>query len=208
MNVLVLSPHTDDAELGTGATIARLSRDKNVDLIRWLVFSAAEESNDGYDLRKEFNASIGELKEGATVKIEPECLSYTVRRFGERRQSVLDDIIRSVKETDADLIIGPSPHDCHQDHQVIASEMLRAGKARCSVICYELPRNHVAFDAQLFSPVTLEQAHVKEAMLSCYRSQIKKSYFNTAAVVGQLSMRGAQIDEAYAEAFEVLRWRL
>ena len=40
--ILILSPHTDDAELGAGGTILQLiNQGCN---IRWIVFSTAEES--------------------------------------------------------------------------------------------------------------------------------------------------------------------
>ena len=42
MSILVLSPHTDDAELGCGATISRLVREGNK--VRVAVFSMCKES--------------------------------------------------------------------------------------------------------------------------------------------------------------------
>jgi len=54
--VLVLSPHTDDAELGAGGTIIKFMAEKKE--ILWVVFSTAEESlpkeMDKDTLEKEF----------------------------------------------------------------------------------------------------------------------------------------------------------
>lgn len=42
MNILILSPHTDDAELGCGGSIIKFIEEGHN--IYWVVFSTAEES--------------------------------------------------------------------------------------------------------------------------------------------------------------------
>ena len=86
--ILVLSPHTDDAELGAGGTIIKLLQ--NGWDIRWIIFSSAEESvPDGFDkdsLKNEFHSVASELN------IKPNQFvihNFKVRYLHEKRQEVL-----------------------------------------------------------------------------------------------------------------------
>jgi hypothetical protein len=106
------------------------------------------------------------------------------------------------------MVIGPSLNDFHQDHQVVANEMIRAFKTTASIICYELPWNHVTFNTQLF--MALQKKHIlkKCSMLEKYKSQVAKErlYFSKEFIHGLANTRGVQCDSKYAEAFEVIRW--
>ena len=143
-NILILSPHTDDAEIGCGGTIGKLARQgKN---ILWLAFSTAEESLPDElpkdTLKKEFisvTEHLGLSSENYQV------LDFKVRKLSEKRQEVLERLIGIRKQFKPDLVIGPSLNDFHQDHSVVANEMIRAFKTSCSSICYELPWNHIQF---------------------------------------------------------------
>jgi LmbE family N-acetylglucosaminyl deacetylase len=169
-NVLILSPHTDDGELGAGGLIARLSEEgKN---LMWVVFSTCEDSVPEHlpsdVLRKEFIdvCQLLGLKED-----KYRIFDYRVRYLHEKRQEILEHLVKLRKEFRPDVVIGPSLHDVHQDHEVIANEMVRAFKGSATVLHYELPWNHVRFDAQLF--VKLEPKHIDKKMelLKCYQSQ-------------------------------------
>jgi hypothetical protein len=107
-----------------------------------------------------------------------------------------------------DLVIGPSLHDFHQDHSIVANEMVRAFKTTASIICYELPWNHINFDTQFFSKLELHHINKKIEVLKSYRSQCakKRHYFSDEFIKGLAATRGAQIETEYAEAFEVIRW--
>jgi LmbE family N-acetylglucosaminyl deacetylase len=206
---LILSPHTDDAELGCGGSIVKLI-EKDHD-ISWAVFSTAEESlpaNLPSDiLKKEFLDVIKSLD----LKDENyRIFNFKVRSLHEHRQEILEELINMRKELGPDVIVGPSMNDFHQDHQVIAHEMIRAFKTTASIICYELPWNHVTFDTQLF--IKLEKEHIKRKfeMLKKYNSQLQlgKSYFSEEFIYGLAKIRGNQCTSDYAEAFEVVRWIL
>jgi len=148
-NVLILSPHTDDAELGAGGTIIKLLENGNN--IRWIVFSSAEESvPDGFDndsLKKEFQMVTEELKLSAD---QFEIHNFKVRYLHEQRQEVLQLLYDERKRYKPDLVIGPSQNDVHQDHQVVSNEMIRAFKNTTSILAYELPWNHFNFNSQYF----------------------------------------------------------
>jgi len=209
MKILFLSPHTDDVELGAGGTLV-----KSLELgheILWVVFSTAEDSlpdNMPKDaLKKEFLKVISDL---GLKEEDYQIMNFRVRRLHEYRQEILEELVKIRKDFGPELVIGPSLNDYHQDHQVVAWEMTRAFKNTSSIIAYELPWNHVAFNTQMF--VKLEEKHIKKKveLLKNYRSQqiLNRPYFSEDFIFGWARMRGVQVRAEFAEAFEVIRWIL
>jgi len=205
--VLVLAPHTDDAELGCGGTMVRLLK-AGAELFS-VAFSSCEESlppgADSNQLRDEFMAamkSLGVPQGNSTV------FGYPVRRLNDYRQEVLDEIVRLRREINPAVIFLPAGGDLHQDHRVLFEEGVRAFKEK-TLWGYELPWNHITFSAQAF--VTLERCDIeaKWNALKAYQSQIElgRSYFSWEFVEALARVRGVQVKAPYAEAFEVLRVR-
>jgi LmbE family N-acetylglucosaminyl deacetylase len=207
VRILILSPHTDDAELGAGGALFKFLG--NGDELSWIVFSVAEESLPSSlpkdTLKKEFLdvvSSIGLRKDMYKT------FDYRVRYLHRHRQKILEEMVRTNKDFSPELVIGPSLNDHHQDHQIVAGEMIRAFKKSSSIISYELPWNHIEFNTQLF--VRLERTHIerKFQLLQKYHSQtmLQKPYFEKEFIFGWAKMRGVQIGSDFAEAFEVARW--
>jgi N-acetylglucosamine malate deacetylase 1 len=209
MKFLVLSPHTDDAELGCGGTIARFIEEGNE--ILWVVFSTAEDSlpkdmpND--TLKKEFLDVIRDL---GLSKNNYKLCNFKVRHLKEHRQDVLDTLVKIRRDFEPNIVIMPSLNDYHQDHQVIARETVRAFKKDASIIGYELPWNHVTFDTNMF--IILDKRHIqrKYKIIKHYKSQIflNRNYFSKEYIYGLARVRGVQCNATYAEAFEVIRYIL
>ncbi len=205
--VLILSPHTDDAELGAGGTIHKYLKQGRE--IFWIVFSTAEESlpmNMPKDtLEKEF---ISVTKKLNLKKNQFQINKFHVRKLHENRQEILELLVKIRNEFKPDLVIGPSLNDFHQDHIVVATEMVRAFKSSASIISYELPWNNVVFHTQYFEKLTKEQIESKIEMLDCYQSQVLKNrnYFNKEFIFGLAKTRAVQVNADYAESFEVIRW--
>jgi N-acetylglucosamine malate deacetylase 1 len=209
MRTLFISPHTDDVELGAGGTLTKLMEEGNE--VQWVVFSTAEgslpEDAPRDTLRNEFldvARSIG-LKE-KNLKI----FDFQVRYLSQHRQEILEEMVNMRKDYSPDLIIGPSLNDNHQDHEVVAKETLRAFKDNASIICYELPWNHIQFDTQMFVKIGWGHLNKKIQLLKKYASQIDlgRPYFSEEYIRGWARMRGVQVKAEYAEAFEVVRWIL
>ena len=101
-----------------------------------------------------------------------------------------------------------SLNDFHQDHIVVATEMVRAFKSHASILSYELPWNNVTFNTQYFEKLTKDQIESKQKILECYYSQVIKNrnYFNRDFIFGLAKTRAIQINADYAESFEVIRW--
>lgn len=206
--VLVLSPHTDDGELGAGGTVARWLDEGSA--VHTATFSSAEASlppgSPRDTLAEENRAALDTL--GVPVE-NRRSFDYPVREFGSHRQAVLDDLVRLSREVEPDVVLVPAGADLHQDHAVVHREALRAFK-HVTVMGYEMPWNTIAFACQGF--VVLERAHVdrKWAALSRYRSQIElgRPYFRADFVESLARVRGVQMRAEFAEAFEMVRVRL
>ena len=208
-NILILSPHTDDAELGCGGTISKFQREGRN--ILWLAFSTASESLPPHlapdTLKTEFTNVAKHL---GLNENQFRTYDYKVRKLNESRQAILEEMVKVRKEFQPDLVIGPSLNDYHQDHQVISNEMIRAFKTTASIICYELPWNHIEFKTQFFVELNEQDLSMKNEMLRFYESQVvvNRHYFTEDFVKGIACTRGTQINKKYAEAFEVIRWRI
>ena len=203
--IFILAPHTDDAELGCGGSIARWL-EEGLDVFI-AAFSTAEESLPpeipSDTLEVEFKNAMNELgipDENCTI------FNYPVRRLSYYRQEVLEELVSLRKRIQPGLVIIPSMNDLHQDHQVVHMEGLRAFKD-ITIMAYELPWNHIHFSAQGF--VVLEKRHLEAKWLSLqsYKSQLSlsRTYFTYEFLEGLARLRGVQVKVAYAEAFEVMR---
>jgi LmbE family N-acetylglucosaminyl deacetylase len=205
MRVLVLSPHTDDGELGAGGTIAKfLDEGKDV---YYVAFSSCERSiPNGMPkdtLRKECMEStkILGIKNGNVT-----ILDYQVRTFPEHRQEILEKLIQLREAIKPDLILVPSSHDVHQDHEVIYLESLRAFKKEASIWGYEHPWNNMGFSTDILVVLGRQHLEKKLSALKRYKSQTRKSYMDKKNILALTCSRGSQIDKAYAETFELIRF--
>lgn len=193
-NVLLLSPHTDDIELGCGGTVSKLLENKCV--IHWVVFTRprTEVVNEFLEVTKMLGMNTYEI------------LEFKIRDLQIHRQEILDKLISIKNVFNPELVICPSINDFHQDHQVIASETIRAFKTSSSIISYELPWNYITFNTQLFCKLRKYHVDQKWEFLRHYKTQMEKRYFDKEAIYGLARIRGVQCDSDYAEAFEVIRW--
>jgi len=203
--ILALGPHTDDIELGAGATLSRMI-ESNSD-VNVAVFSTAKESLEpGSDpdlLKKECDIAmrrLGVQSENITI------FEFPVRKLKESRQEVLEILVNLRNQIIPDCVLVPSTTDLHQDHQVLSEEGLRAFKFT-TMLGYELPWNHIDFSAQAFIKLDKRDIENKIDVLSCYKSQIAKNkkYFNPDFISSLATVRGVQINTDFAESFEVLR---
>ncbi len=203
-NILILAPHTDDGELGCGASISKYVEEGNN--VYYAAFSTAKESlpegTADNQLEKEVREATKRLEIPADNLI---IYGFTVRKLNYSRQEVLEELVKLKREIVPDLVFMPSLNDLHQDHYTIAMEGLRAFK-QTSILAYELPWNNISFNTQAF--IRLDKHHVEKKVyaLDAYNSQKKRSYLNSEFIYSLAKTRGVQINAEYAEAFEVIRW--
>ena len=200
---LILAPHCDDGELGLGGTISKLVRG-NVD-VAYAAFSLAEKSiPKGLPLdttRKEVYKATNSLG------IPPKnviLFDFEVRLFSDSRQKILDSMIELQKKLNPKVVFIPSVSDKHQDHQVIATEAIRAFK-NADIFSYDLPWNSQKFNPNLFISISKIDLERKKKSISCYASQKNKDYMNDEFVESLAIVRGVQSNYRYAEAFEIVK---
>lgn len=206
--LLVVAPHTDDAELGCGGLIAR-SIEEGVS-VYVAAFSTADDSLPhgcpNGTLKLEFLESMRKL---GVPQDHAFVFGHPVRKLSYHRQEVLEALVELKRNIDPEMVLIPSGSDLHQDHQVLHAEGLRAFKDR-TLWGYELPWNHITFSAQAF--VVLNERHVeaKWQALTCYESQIsmKRQYFTPEFIYSLARIRGVQVHTEFAEAYEVMRVKL
>jgi LmbE family N-acetylglucosaminyl deacetylase len=200
-NFLVLSAHTDDMELGAGATVRYLIESGSE--ATSVVFSDCKKSVDKSKypedvLRKECSAAASHL--GIS---DLRILDFPVRELPRLRQEVLETIYKLRKETHFDLVLTAWTGDMHQDHRTVAEETLRAFMRQdTTILAYPIPGNCPNFTPQVYVPVDEVNLEKKIEMLQSYQSQVvKRSYFDKEGIKGWMSYYGIHIGVGYAEAF-------
>lgn len=202
--VLVLGPHTDDGEFGCGGTMARLVSE-GVE-VHYAMFSLCEASvPEGYPddvLRTEA------LEASDRLGISGDRLTFfdfPVRRFPAHRQEILEAMVEMRETLDPDLVLVPSRHDTHQDHEAISREAWRAFKYT-RLLGYEVPWNAREFDGNFFVSLTEDQVDQKIHALGAYESQEFRHYADEEFIRSLARVRGAQMKGSFAEVFETFRW--
>lgn len=201
--ILILSPHTDDGELGCGGSIAKYcSAGKEV---FYAAFSDCKKSlRDGLPtdtLRNECKKATALLGINESNVL---FFNYDVRAFPAHRQELLEEMVNLNKMIKPDLVFIPASTDTHQDHGVIYAESLRAFK-NCSLLGYELPWNNSTFYSNCFIHLTDQDVETKIRSLSAYASQMHRNYFKEDFILSLARVRGVQANTKLAEAFEVCR---
>lgn len=199
MRILALSPHTDDAELCAGASIAR-----------WL--------DEGHHVYV-YAFSIGDLVKGASFaefarSMEMLCVAkydldnFPAHYFQRQRQKVLETMLGIRDTWKPDLVLCPAMWDCHQDHQVVCNEAVRVFKRHCSIYGYDAVQNEV-YGSNLNVFVDVNETHlaIKLAAVYEYRSQITRATSKPEFIMALARVRGVQAGVEYAEAFQLIRGR-
>lgn len=206
--VLALGAHTDDIELGCGGFLSRLrSRGTEVHVV---AFSRAEASlppdMPPDTLERECRSAF------QTLGISDQSVAvhrYPVRRLGEHRQDILEQLVSLKRDIRPDLVLTMNSQDTHQDHQVIHAETVRAFR-NTTVLGYESPWNQHVSHADLFVELSPDDLDRKILMLGEYRSQqlLGRAYMSPEYIRSAAVFRGMQGGMKYAELFEVntMKW--
>ena len=198
-NIIVLAPHTDDGELGCGASIAKyIAEGKQVTYIAFSTCSQALPVNLPPDtLETECTAATNALGISKLILFD-----FEVRKLLFHRQEILEELIKLNQQYEPQTVFLPAQNDVHQDHQVIFAEGLRAFK-NCNLLGYELPWNNFRFSPAYFEKIEEVHLHNKQQALHQYKSQSHKKYMSDDFTRSLAVVRGIQANTALAEAFEI-----
>ncbi len=188
MTALFLGAHTDDVELGCGGTFQKYEK------AIYVAFSSCG----NFDLVQECKRSTFILNASETLIFD-----FKVRNFDKQRQAILDRMIQ-LRDTFKPDVVFTHMRDCHQDHQVIHDESIRAFK-HCNLYAYELPWNNMESAINAFQEISGEELKKKVQALSRYTSQAQRPYMNANFITSLATVRGVQCGGEYAEGFQTIR---
>ncbi|HWA07066.1 MAG TPA: PIG-L deacetylase family protein [Ignavibacteria bacterium] len=204
-NVVVFGAHPDDFEVGCSGTIL-----KYLDTINLRIYVMSDRYEDG-KLRnlKEKDKSFKIL---GLDKIPCTVYDIPTRIFHDYRSKIRNILYDIATKTDVDVVFTPPIHDIHQDHIVLADEVIRLFREK-SIFGYEVIRSGYDFMPNMHVKLPVELVNLKIKASQSYKSQWSTTksggyYFSREVMKGLMRARGAQFGVEYAEAFEVYHLKL
>lgn len=198
MNVVVFSPHPDDAEVLMGGTIAKYTQKGHNVLIVVVTVPNQKEK------RIEESEKAAKIL-GANILILD--LNPYKLTFDRRLVEVFDGVI---KDFPPDIIYTSWIHDSHQDHVNVSQATIAAArKNSCSLYMYEqaLPSGLTpyGFRPQVFVDIS-DTIELKKESVLAHQSQVQNfSEQWIQGIIARATFMGFQINVNYAEAFEVVK---
>jgi LmbE family N-acetylglucosaminyl deacetylase len=198
LTVLCLGAHSDDIEIGCGATILQLGRRSAKPKFCWVVFSAtgprkieAQMAAQRFMEGCESDVILKEFRDGY--------LPYD----GTKVKDFFEELKTLVKP---DVIFTHWHGDAHQDHRQV-SELTWNTFRNHLILEYEIPK----FDGDLGRPntfVALEEWAFREKvdnLSTIFASQKSKPWFHSETFLGLMRLRGMESNSpsGYAEAFYI-----
>ena len=185
-----------------GGTISRMKREGSS--IYVAAFSACQQSNEGFNLKKEFYAAMKQL---GLDKTECGILEFPVRNFPAYRQHILDNIITFKERMSPSVVFVPCTQDNHQDHQVVSNEAIRAFKNNSTLYGFVHHRNCLSVPQDHYVRLDTEDVDKKLAAIDCYESQkqLRNTYLTDGAIESIMKTNGLACGADYAEVFQVIR---
>jgi LmbE family N-acetylglucosaminyl deacetylase len=197
LKILCLGAHSDDIEIGCGATLLTLAAREPRPEFRWVVWSAAGERE-------------REAKRGARRFLGSDALkSVRVHAF---RDGYFPAQFAEIKvafeslahEFQPDVVFTHSRDDRHQDHRVVSDLTWNTFRNQL-ILEYEIPKwDGDLGRPNLYAPVTKAIARRKaSALMSVFGTQRTKDWFSEETFLGLMRLRGMECRarDGYAEAF-------
>lgn len=198
--ILVVSPHTDDAELACGGSIARwVAEGRDVKILHLSDTGNIFGSDHAAQIRQEAlsAAAVLGVQNGAV-----EFGDFPTRYFLQFRQEILDLLIETKKSFRPNLVVGPGLVDSHQDHFAVAREINRAFKD-ISVLHFDTYWNMTHQDVTVVVEISTVDLEKKIQALGEYKSQSNRPYMRDGIAEAQAKIRGLPRGLDLAEAFSV-----
>ncbi len=195
--ILALGSHSDDIEIGCGATMLLATRALPDVEVTWVVLGAEGERE------REARASAESFL-AAAARADVEVHGFRDGYFpyvGGEVKDVFEDLKRRFEP---DLVFTHSRHDLHQDHRLTCELTWNTWRDHL-ILEYEIPK----FDGDLgnpnvFVPVPGEVVREKaELIQASFVTQREKHWFDEELFLGLMRVRGMEARSAtgYAEAF-------
>jgi LmbE family N-acetylglucosaminyl deacetylase len=197
LTVLCLGAHSDDIEIGTGATLLSMMEQGIRLEVQWCVLSGAGERE------REARASASDfLLEASEAKIEVMAFEDGFfPQYGKQIKSWFEELKRRV---DPEIIFTHQRHDAHQDHREVCQLTWNTFRDHC-ILEYEIPKwDGDMGQPNLYVPISARTMERKiDLLMKHFGSQRSKEWFDAETFHGLARLRGMECRAAqsYAEAF-------
>ena len=197
LSVLCLGAHSDDIEIGAGATLLTWL-DQGICLdVHWCVLSGSGER------KQEAKASAAVfLAAAADRKIE--IMNFRVSFFPEQGEQIKVWFESLKDRVDPDVIFTHREDDAHQDHRQVARLVWNTFRDHL-ILEYEIPKwDGDMAKPNLYVPVSAAVIQRKvDLLMAHFGSQRSKDWFDAETFLGLARLRGMECraHERYAEAF-------
>ena len=197
LSVLCLGAHSDDIEIGAGATLLGL-QERGVRLdVHWCVLSG------GAEREREARASAADFL-AAAESAQVEVMSFRDSFFPEQGEAIKSWFVGLKERVAPDLVFTHQRGDAHQDHQLVCRLTWNAFRDH-TILEYEIPK----WDGDVGQPNVYAPASAKvlkrkiDLLITHFGSQRSKQWFDAETFLGLARLRGMECraPERYAEAF-------
>lgn len=197
LSVLCLGAHSDDIEIGAGATLLSWI-DQGIRLdVHWCVLSG------GGERQQEANSSAADFLEAAASR-NVEVMGFRDGFFPEQGEQIKVWFEALKERVDPDVILTHRGDDAHQDHRQVARLAWNTFRDHL-ILEYEIPK----WDGDMARPnfyMPVSAAAMKrkvDLLISHFGSQRSKQWFDAETFLGLARLRGMECraEERYAEAF-------
>lgn len=193
--LVCLGAHSDDIEIGCGATVRKLTRERPGLAVWWVVFTA-----DGRRKAEARNSARAFLRDAGRSHV-------VIRQFRNGyfpvEGAAIKDFFESLKSrVKPDLVFTHYRNDRHQDHRVISDLTWNTFRDHM-ILEYEIPK----YDGDLGSPNFFVQVNGQLAeekadnLCRCFPTQNNKHWFGRDTFLALMRLRGMECCAKYAEAF-------
>src|SRR3974390_3408949 len=197
LTILCLGAHSDDIEIGAGATLLSMM-DRGIRLdVHWCVLSAEG------DREQEARSSAADLLSGAT-SVQIEVMSFRDGFFPEQGEAIKSWFEALNRRANPDVILTHRRDDAHQDHREVCRLTWNTFRDHC-ILEYEIPKwDGDLGQPNLYVPVPESWLQRKiDLLIAHFGSQRSKQWFDKETFLGLARLRGMECraPERYAEAF-------
>ena len=202
--VLCVGAHSDDIEIGCGATVLRLIQEQPGLQVYWLVCSAS-----GARVREAKRSAAEFLQDARARQVR---VAHFKESYFPSEWPAIKNTFEQVKRTfDPDLVLTHCRDDRHQDHRIL-SDLAWNTFRNHPILEYEIPKYDGDLGApNVFIPVTRELCERKiAALLRHFQSQAVRHWFTAETFWALLRLRGIECNApgGFAEAFYGRKLRL
>jgi LmbE family N-acetylglucosaminyl deacetylase len=197
LSVLCLGAHSDDIEIGAGATILSM-QERGIRLdVHWCVLSG------GGEREREAKASAADFLSAAESS-QVEVMSFKDTFFPEQGEAIKSWFATLRERVDPDVVLTHRRGDAHQDHRHVCQLTWNTFRDHC-ILEYEIPK----WDGDmglpnLYVPIPAVILQRKvDLLMTHFGSQRSKHWFDAETFLGLARLRGIECraPERYAESF-------